>query len=123
MSILVVEKDNVSAELIYEIFTKEIKNLFFVCDCIQASIAFRKYKPSIVIVDLDISITDVLNLIQSIKNENPNIKIIAINSNSNNEMLKKYLNEKHIDALINKKSIYEKLHVIYKNLILLKDKS
>lgn len=113
MGILIVEKDNISAELIYEIFIEDVKNLFFTCDCIQASIAFRKYNPSVVIVDLDISIIDVIDLTEIMKTENPKIKIIAIYSIANINDIKENLTKYHIDALIKKEDLLNSLYNHY----------
>ena len=114
MGILIVEKDNISAELIYEIFIEDVKNLFFTCDCIQASIAFRKYNPSVIIVDLDISIIDVIDLIEIIKAENPKIKIIDIYSITNINDIKENLAKYHIDVLIKKENLHNSLYDNYR---------
>ena len=73
MDILVIENDNKSAELIYEIFYENIEKLFFVSDGEQALIAFRKYEISVVIIDLKISLINAIDLIQIMKMENPDI--------------------------------------------------
>lgn len=116
MSILIVEEENKSAELIYEIFNKEKRDLFFVCDEVQALIAFRKYKTSILIIDLKILCVNDFNLIQIMKIENPQIKIIALNSTSYNYDVEKY-QEKYFDILIEKNDIYKCLYDAYLELI------
>ena len=113
LSILVVEKDNESAELIYEILINEINDLFFVSDGAQALIAFRKYKISLVIVDLEISFVNALDLIHIIKNEKPNTKIIALNSNKNIDTKDNY----YIDILIPKDQIDVYLYDSYLKLL------
>lgn len=113
LSILVVEKDNESAELIYEILINEINDLFFVSDGAQALIAFRKYKISLVIVDLEISFVNALDLIHIIKNENPNTKIIALNSNKDIDTKNSY----YIDILIPKDQIDVYLYDSYLKLL------
>ena len=113
LSILVVEKDNESAELIYEILINEINDLFFVSDGAQALIAFRKYKISLVIVDLEISFVNALDLIHIIKNEKPHTKIIALNSNKNIDTKDNY----YIDILIPKDQIDVYLYDSYLKLL------
>lgn len=113
LSILVVEKDNESAELIYEILINEINDLFFVSDGAQALIAFRKYKISLVIVDLEISFVNALDLIHIIKNEKPNTKIIALNSNKDIDTKDSY----YIDILIPKDQIDVYLYDSYLKLL------
>ncbi len=113
LSILVVEKDNESAELIYEILINEINDLFFVSDGAQALIAFRKYKISLVIVDLEISFVNALDLIHIIKNEKPNTKIIALNSNKDIDTKNSY----YIDILIPKDQIDVYLYDSYLKLL------
>lgn len=113
LSILVVEKDNESAELIYEILINEINDLFFVSDGAQALIAFRKYKISLVIVDLEISFVNALDLIHIIKNEKPNTKIIALNSNKEIDTKDNY----YIDILIPKDQIDVYLYDSYLKLL------
>ena len=120
MSILVVEKNNESSELIYEIFNKEKKDLFFVCDGAQALVAFRKYKISIVIIDLKISFVNALDLIQIMKIENPQIKVIALNSSSNNYDIDKYEENYCFDILIRKNDINKYLYDAYLELITFK---
>jgi DNA-binding response OmpR family regulator len=116
LGILIVEKDNASAELIYEIFIQEIKKFYFASDCIQASIAFREYKPSVVIIDLDTSFFEVIELIQTMRVENPKIKIIAMYS-CNKYNIKENFRKYNIDNLANKNSIHETLHNMYLDLI------
>ena len=116
MGILIVEKDNTSAELIYEIFIKDIKNLFFASDCMQAAIAFRKYNPSLVIIDLDISFTDSIDLINTMKIENKKLKVIGLYSSDVHNIKDNFMLH-HIDALINKISINKDLHNTYISLI------
>lgn len=113
LSILVVEKDNESAELIYEILINEINDLFFVSDGAQALIAFRKYKISLVIVDLEISFVNALDLIHIIKNEKPNTKIIALNSNKEIDTK----DNDYIDILIPKDQIDVYLYDSYLKLL------
>ena len=113
LSILVVEKYNESAELIYEILINEINDLFFVSDGAQALIAFRKYKISLVIVDLEISFVNALDLIHIIKNEKPNTKIIALNSNKDIDTKNSY----YIDILIPKDQIDVYLYDSYLKLL------
>ena len=113
LSILVVEKYNESAELIYEILINEINDLFFVSDGAQALIAFRKYKISLVIVDLEISFVNALDLIHIIKNEKPNTKIIALNSNKNIDTK----DNDYIDILIPKDQIDVYLYDSYLKLL------
>lgn len=55
MAILIIENDNKSAELIYDIFINEIRDIMFANDGIQALIAFRKYELSTILIDLEIS--------------------------------------------------------------------
>ena len=116
MGILIVEKDNKSAELIYDIFIKDINNLFFASDCNQASIAFRKYNPTVVIIDLDISFVDVVELIKTIKIENKKIKIIAIYSVCEIKDIEENLENYEIDALIHKNFLDDSLYDAYHNL-------
>lgn len=117
LGILIVEKDNKSAELIHEIFYEDKKDLFFVCDDSQALIAFRKYKISIVIIDLEILLANVFDLIQIMKKENSQIKIIALNSTINNYDIDKYQKEYGFDKLIQKDDIHKYLYDLYSKLI------
>ncbi len=116
MGILVVEKDNKSAELIYDIFSEEIKELFFASNVNEALIAFRKYKISIIILDLQMKFIDLVELIHIIKNEKTNIKIIAINTNSTDVEIEELFKEQLINALVEKESLKENLYDVYKGL-------
>lgn len=117
MGILVIENDNKSAELIYEIFYENIENLFFACDGEQALIAFRKYEISVVIIDLKISLINAIDLIQIMKTENPQIKIIALNSDTNNYDIDINQEKYCFDILIQKDYLYKYLYNAYLKLM------
>lgn len=117
MSILIVEKDNKSAELIYEIFNEEKRDLFFVCDEEEAIIAFRKYKISIVIIDLESLFVDNFNLIKIMKSENSQIKIIALNSTINDCDVENYKEKYSFNILIQKDDLHKYLYDSYLKLI------
>lgn len=113
MAILIVERDNESSELIYEIFNKELSELFFVCDGAQALVAFRKYEISTAVIDLEISFVSAIDLIGIMRKENPDIKIIALTSNLDNCSENKYQHNYGFDVLIQKNDIHKYLYDSY----------
>lgn len=113
MAILVIENHNESAELIYEILMNEPNNIIFAEDGAQGLIAFRKYELSTIIIDLDISFIDSIELIKTVKKEKPNIRIITFARNYEDKVVDKldFLQDKHF---IKKEDLKNKLLRVYK---------